>query len=983
VAQVWDHDPLTSDDYLGTALIPLPPPPKEHDDEEEEEEEDEDGDMIDVTPRAAARPATAVVTAAGGASPRAAVSLAAAALHTPSDAVAVTESASADDDSAMMRQRTKAAAAASASKLASGSYASLPPRTGRGVSEGWYPLEAAAQHAAALRDTLRRLGRAGDASPSAAAPPFGIPRGALGEVAVRVSWGDGVARRGAAAAATAALLRPTAHRESIGTLTVRVLQARALPPPRHEGCAPAVLLRCERQRGATRRAARAASDVSWCGGDGDGGDADAAAALATFSFDVTEITSEVTFTVQHRGGEAEEAAGGGDTPQRKPARRQPRATTIGEVCLPLPVLLAHDAASGLRAALLRGGRAGSVVAAPPRWARILPARARGDPFFRERTTTDDDDDDGGMAAAPLGLLRYEARLTLRHSVAWCYTVPEVRAGGVYLRGHGIRVLALNTDACAQVLPPAPPSLSPPPRRRQHTAAAARSAAVRLASAALLAAVSPLRAALYLQSFQAPLLNAALLTTLTLLCFHARAAVAPATWPLWAALSVVLIGCAPPAGAPASFAFGVAAMRLSHSRALFSHRAAAPLRCLLRFVEYLIDKDGGGGDGGGGATSEEDAAADADADADAAVPAGAARLTAATALPRRAGEEASQAAAAQRQGGSGTATEDAAAAAEAENNDDDDNAAEDEEARERRFLWDAYRRDKPRLARFAAAAHAASARLECCGAALTWQADPSLSALFAALLLLCAASLSAALAALRVAGFGAHHAAFALGVAAVAPAPALTRAALDAIDAAALRATPLRLRRSLAAGAGLRRTTPPGAPRAEAPPEARRAAYERQAAEQARAAVCIVVRCGVPFDARARSDALCAPWRSCAGGARSRTRRRRCERRRCGVIIGIGIIIAARRAAAAAGGGAAAPAGARAGRGARRAPAHRAPRAAARAAGGGGGGGALNASKKGKGCARAARKRARLAAREAALAACRAPGTRPQMRPARA
>jgi hypothetical protein len=434
VAQVWDHDPLTSDDYLGTALIPLPPPPRQETERDDDDEDADDDAEVDVTPRAgaaAAPPAVAVVTAAGGASPRAAVSLAAAALDAQGD-VAVTESVSEKDDAAAMRRRTAAASTSSSAPM---------PRvtTAHGATEGWFVLEAAPQHAASVRDTLRRLGRGGAASSSASPDaPLGIPRGALGEVYARVAWGDGVRRAGAAAADAMALLRPQAHRECIGTLTVTVLQARALPPPPRDaqGCAPAVTVRCERQRGATRRATRAASDVAWCC-EGADADADAAAAAATFSFDVTEITSEVTFTVQHRSGGEQTARGGGDTPQQ---RKPPRTTAIGEVCLPLPLLLAQDAAAGVRAAL-RGG-AGHVAAAPPRWARILPRRAHGDPFFREGSgitaATDDDgkSDDDGMAAAPLGLLRYEARLTLRRPVAWCYAVPEVSracAEGTHLR----------------------------------------------------------------------------------------------------------------------------------------------------------------------------------------------------------------------------------------------------------------------------------------------------------------------------------------------------------------------------------------------------------------------------------------------------------------------------------------------------------------------------------------------------------------------
>ncbi len=187
-------------------------------------------------------------------------------------------------------------------------------------------------------------------------------------------------------------------------------------------------VRCERQRGTTPGAEpHTAGAAAW--------PADA----ATFSFEITEITSDVNFLVQH----CEEAGASSDGSQ---AAQPLLRSTIGEVCLPLPLLLAADAAAAARALpqFMRAGGSGggssrraaaaaATASMPPRWARILPPRPPGEPLFDERAPAEvvaEQQRQNTLAprapAAALGLLRYEARLTLRKPVAWCYLVPEVR-----------------------------------------------------------------------------------------------------------------------------------------------------------------------------------------------------------------------------------------------------------------------------------------------------------------------------------------------------------------------------------------------------------------------------------------------------------------------------------------------------------------------------------------------------------------------------
>ena len=460
---MWDYDPLTRDDYLGEVLLPVPDESAAMDmvatavesaaSAADAAEAATEAEEEDVSPAAAAlppgeRPAVAVVTAAGGPTPHAAVALAEVAAANPFETPVPS------------------------------SEAARPSRKSA-VVEGWFPLEASRRYEGDVAAALRRAGRAkGDDA--------GVPRGALGEIYIRMTFGDGRPRPDAARAA--ALLRPAAHRAVAASLRVRIAAARNLPPPpRDEGGGDAasddegiaVAVRCERQRGTTPAVQPRGGDVTW--------HADA----ATFTFRVTELTSDAVLALQlrRRGGAA-------------------LVATLGEVPLPLPLLLAPDAAAAARA--LRRGAAATVVAGPT-WADVLAPRAPGEALFRS------------ASAAGGAQIQYEAALTLHASPLRAYVdaqplPPQPRAG--------------PPDASRHELLPGP-----------HPAAAAARAAARLADAALAVAAAPLRTALYLQSWQEPALNCAIVPALAFAAHRRTAAAAAAAWPLWLALILLLNGCA--------------------------------------------------------------------------------------------------------------------------------------------------------------------------------------------------------------------------------------------------------------------------------------------------------------------------------------------------------------------------------------------------------------------------------------------------------
>jgi hypothetical protein len=419
----------------------------------------------------------------------------------------------------------------------------LPPRPSAHASatplpehallmQGWHPLVASgAEQREALVTTLRALGRhaaanalaaerrtggggvaaaaaaavASAAAAEGAAPPAAPASdatGALGELYVRVSWGTGVR---AADVNTRPALRPR-----IGTLRVRVHEARGLLPRFADR--PLVSVRAEHQQGTTPAAVSTRDPVWHSGND--------------FTFVITEVTSDLVFTVLDRDPLL------GDQ-------------VAGEVCVPLPLLLAPSmraaasalpppktaarAAVALRraaasAGLLPSSEEAAAAAAeaaelqadsdfavedvapdegPIRWAEILPRRQPGEHLQRLRPRPE----------KPLGALCYSARLTLDVSAAYAY-------------------------ACPDVMPPE--ALPGRDASGDFSIDALYISLGRMLDGIFMPLFAPCRTLLYLQSWQAPGLNAALIVALWVGTLHAWFLMRALT-PLWIALWPVFNG----------------------------------------------------------------------------------------------------------------------------------------------------------------------------------------------------------------------------------------------------------------------------------------------------------------------------------------------------------------------------------------------------------------------------------------------------------
>ena len=145
-------------------------------------------------------------------------------------------------------------------------------------------------------------------------------------------------------------------------------------------------------------------------------------------------------------------------------------------------------------------------AAPPtpRWHALMPCRGPGEALLRMRERPE----------SPLGRLCVAARLRLDAPLPFCYLAPE----------------------------PLPPT--PTPGRNEDDAPSVAHltlAASRLSDAVLAPIAAPLRTLLYLQSWQAPRLNAAALLALALACSNAAWPLTRRLWPLWLALLPALNG----------------------------------------------------------------------------------------------------------------------------------------------------------------------------------------------------------------------------------------------------------------------------------------------------------------------------------------------------------------------------------------------------------------------------------------------------------
>ena len=172
---------------------------------------------------------------------------------------------------------------------------------------------------------------------------------------------------------------------------------------------------------------------------------------------------------------------------------------VGETLLPLAQLLPLPP--------MPWAELGAVPrAAPPtpRWHALMPPRGPGEALLRTRARPD----------APLGRLCVAARLRLDAPLPFCYLAPE----------------------------PLPPT--PTAGRNEDDAPSVAHltlAASRLSDAVLAPIAAPLRTLLYLQSWQAPRLNAAALLALALACSNAAWPLTRRLWPLWLALLPALNG----------------------------------------------------------------------------------------------------------------------------------------------------------------------------------------------------------------------------------------------------------------------------------------------------------------------------------------------------------------------------------------------------------------------------------------------------------
>ena len=189
---------------------------------------------------------------------------------------------------------------------------------------------------------------------------------------------------------------------------------------------------------------------------------------SSFEYGVTEIAGDVVLRLLNRGG------------------------AIGEVCVPVASLLPFDPADP-RTEL--EGHLRTPADAKPQWYDVLKPRRPGESFHRVRN----------RPAQPLGSLCVSLSLELCKTLPFSYLAPEVL-----------------------------PLAAPPGRSAEDKPSFANLtlACSRLVDAVLAIAVAPLRTVLYLQSWQAPHLNACLLALLLVCCSTAGGwRLARAFWPL--------------------------------------------------------------------------------------------------------------------------------------------------------------------------------------------------------------------------------------------------------------------------------------------------------------------------------------------------------------------------------------------------------------------------------------------------------------------
>jgi len=323
------------------------------------------------------------------------------------------------------------------------------------IVQGWYPLTAPPEKIKPLHFQLDKLGRLG--GPGADAQPQ------LGSVYARVSWGAG-------RTAADLNLRPSL-RPRIGRLRVRVHGAACLAQHgmhlgAREGGGPFVRASLEHQSGTTLACAASRSAPAW------------SAEEASFTFAVTEITSDLVMTLMER----DELLGD---------------STVGELIVPLPQLLREASGREKLRALLGppAARAGEEwQLGPPRWGDLAPPRRPGEPLLRL-----------WQEAHPgsLGKLQYSCSLLLDDTIPFAYMAPDV-------------------------LPPeAPPGVD---ASADFSFTAFYNSLGRVLDCLTFPAFAHLRTLLYLQTWQSPRLNWGLIALLALgtrpLCWFAFRCAAP-------------------------------------------------------------------------------------------------------------------------------------------------------------------------------------------------------------------------------------------------------------------------------------------------------------------------------------------------------------------------------------------------------------------------------------------------------------------------
>jgi len=373
--------------------------------------------------------------------------------------------------------------------------------------QGWYPLSAPAAERESLVAALRAVGRNHDATALASERPGHgdgptATAGVLGEVYVRLSWGHGGK---AADVNTRPALRPR-----LATLRVRVHEARGLPAKFADR--PVVVVRCETATGITPAALGTRDPVY-------------PAELSDFNFVVTETTGDVVFTVLDRDPML------GDQ-------------IAGEVILPLHLLLAPtmDALPGALVgprlarflpAALRGGAPLPAAPAPPKveapseagtdadddgadqgpdwtagltrkWAEILPPRLPGEAMQRVQPRPE----------KPLGALSFTVQLEMETDAFYAYMAPNVMP---------------LTDVPDGV------DLS-----QEFSLSAMNVSLGRMIDGIFQPMFAPWRTMLYLQSWQAPRMNGALIAALVFFTLFAWTTFRLLT-PLWVMLWPVFHG----------------------------------------------------------------------------------------------------------------------------------------------------------------------------------------------------------------------------------------------------------------------------------------------------------------------------------------------------------------------------------------------------------------------------------------------------------